>query len=74
MVAPLTDGGVLLFQGPRASGGVHRHSVVMPLAEWSGGWVVDVIEVLGEAGLNSEGGNEGLPGGGGFKLRHEFGH
>jgi hypothetical protein len=58
------------------------------MGEWRSAWAlrcrathgveqwlnVDVIEIFGEVGLTSEGGDEGLPGGGGFKLRHEFGY
>jgi hypothetical protein len=74
LVAPLADGGVLLFQGPWVGGGVHGHSVVVPLTEQSSGWMVNVIEVFGEARFTLEGGDEVHPGGGGHKLRHEFGH
>jgi hypothetical protein len=74
LVAPSVDGSILLFQGSRGSGCVYWHSVVAPLAEESSGWVIDVVVVLGKVGLASEGGNEVFPGGGRFKLRHEFGH
>jgi len=61
-VAPFQHGGVLLLQRPVGVGGVHRHTIVAPLAEQSGGGMVDVVEVLGEVGLATEGGDEFLPG------------
>ena len=61
-VAPFQHGGVLLLQRPVGVGGVHRHTIVAPLAEQSGGGVVDVVEVLGEVGFATEGGDEFLPG------------
>ena len=48
--------------------------VVAPFTEESSRWVVDVVEVLGKVGFASAGGDEVFPGGGRFKLRHEFGH
>ena len=71
-VAPFQHGGVFLLLRPVGVGGVHRHSVVAPLAEQSGGGVVDVVEVLGEVGLATEGGDEFLPGGGGLELGGEL--
>ena len=37
---------------------MHRHPVVAPLAEQGGGGMVGVVEVLGEVGLASEGGDK----------------
>ena len=71
-VAPLKHGGVLLFQGPRGGGCVHRYPVVAPLTEQGGGRVINLVKVLGQVGLTSERGDKVLPGGGGFKLGYEF--
>ena len=73
-MASLVDGGILLLQGPRGVGYVHRHPVIAPLAEESSSWVVDVVEIFGKVGFTSEGGDEVLPGGGRFKLRDELGY
>jgi hypothetical protein len=50
----LTDDSILLFQGPGGIGCVHKHSIVVPLAEQSSGRMVDAVEVFGKVGFTSE--------------------
>jgi hypothetical protein len=72
-VAPLMDGSILLFQGPRGvdvctGTPLSRHS------RSSSGRMVNVVKVLGQVGFTSERDDKVLPRGGGFKLGHKLIH